>query len=250
MPPPPHWRQSCCVRRRCMRCSTCRAACRGWSGEQLGGSGRKCSGLRLSGGRRMRHTAHTPPPPSTSAAHTTPPTLSHLHPRRSYLERHRPLTKYSAATHRHQQLPERVGRYTAQGGGAPAPAVGRALACLPRRVAPAWRQLPLLHLLRCTHSHVPMMASGVSFLFPPRLPPAVLLDMLQAIPTATIVRLQPRDAYKQGAHMLLLQVGAVRGGGLYLHPLPSSAVDAAAPLPLVSASHPPGCPGMLRLGRS
>ena len=36
--------------------------------------------------------------------------------RRSYLERHRPLAKYSGAgAGQQQQLPERVARYTAQG---------------------------------------------------------------------------------------------------------------------------------------
>jgi hypothetical protein len=41
--------------------------------------------------------------------------------RRSYLERHRPLAKYSGATAgQQQQLPERVARYTAQGEWVPA----------------------------------------------------------------------------------------------------------------------------------
>ena len=37
--------------------------------------------------------------------------------------------------------------------------------------------------------------------------PAVLLDLLHAIPTAALVRLRPGERHCQGSHELLLQVG-------------------------------------------
>ncbi|KAL4430847.1 hypothetical protein ABPG75_006103 [Micractinium tetrahymenae] len=90
---------------------------------------------------------------------------------RSYLERHRPLAKYTKeAAAQSRQLPERVARYTAQ----------------------------------------------------------VLLDLLQTIPTAPLVQLQPGEQYRQAAHLVLLQ-GCLEpaGGG---EELPAPAV-----LPLITS---------------
>lgn len=47
---------------------------------------------------------------------------------------------------------------------------------------------------------------------PPPTAPAVLMDVLQGIPTAAVVRLQPVEAFKQSAHVLLLQVCGWVGG--------------------------------------
>lgn len=66
---------------------------------------------------------------------------------KSYLQRHRPLTKYTASASVQQQLLERAGRYAAQ----------------------------------------------------------VLLDVLQGIPAAALVRLGPGEHFSQHAHVLLLQ---------------------------------------------
>ncbi|KAI7841566.1 hypothetical protein COHA_004736 [Chlorella ohadii] len=73
---------------------------------------------------------------------------------KTYLQRHRPLTKYTASASVQQQLLDRAGRYAAQ----------------------------------------------------------VLLDVLQGIPAAALVRLGPGEHFSQHAHVLLLQAVRIQAG--------------------------------------
>ena len=124
---PKRWSWSCCGWRHCMRCSTCRVPCRrpssewhvevGWHSSAQ--SGRACqpfdtpvlswrclTDLRASWQRKW----------SLCVLTSLPSSLFLLLCHRSYLQRHRPLTKYTASASVQQKLLERAGRYAAQGG--------------------------------------------------------------------------------------------------------------------------------------
>lgn len=117
---------------------------------------------------------------------------------RSYLERYRPLAKYTKAA-AGGQLPERVARYAAQG--EPGETCPSPPARLPVRAAPA---------PRAGHTGP---APPPPFCAPPLPRLAVLLDLLQTLPVAPLVKLQPGEQYRQAAHLMLLQASCLWGWG-------------------------------------
>lgn len=115
-------------------------------------------------------------------------------PCRDHLASHRPLTKYTASASSQQQIAERAGRYMAQGEQG-----DRWAAWAVRAVATVSPSPPLGACCAPEPKRPPRPAS---------LHPAVLLDVLQVLPTAGVVFLAPGEQYSQRAHVMLLRVRA------------------------------------------
>ena len=128
----------------------------------------------------------------------------------SSLGQHRPLAKYSAgagaaapAANGHQT--ERAARYTAQGEAVQGARSYHVEQCT-LLSARAWQQE------RRQQDSSPVSPSPLApacFRCAPA--PAVLLDLLQGIPSASLLRMQPGDSYRHASHAVVLQVGG-RGG--------------------------------------